>query len=100
MLSVDELPYLTGEVPGIGGRIKARPEDFVVEEVPLYQPSGEGTHVYFRIEKTGLSTMRAVHDIARALGRQVRDIGYAGLKDADAVTTQTLSVEHVDPDAI
>lgn len=100
MLSVDELPYLTAGMPGIGGRAKLRPEDFLVEEVPLYQPSGEGTHVYFRIEKIGLSTMRAVHELARALGRPVRDIGYAGLKDADAVTIQTFSVEHVDPDAI
>jgi tRNA pseudouridine13 synthase len=100
MLTVDELPYLTAEVPGIGGRVKVRPEDFRVEEMPLYQACGEGTHVCFRIEKTGLSTMRAVHDIARALGRPTRDIGYAGLKDADAVTTQTFSVEHVDPEAI
>lgn len=100
MLNVDELPYLTAEVPGLGGRIKARPEDFVVEEVPLYQPSGTGTHIYFRIEKSGLSTMCAVSDVARALGRAPRDIGYAGLKDADAVTTQTFSVEHVDPEAV
>ncbi|NLE57366.1 MAG: tRNA pseudouridine(13) synthase TruD [Planctomycetes bacterium] len=100
MLNVDELPYLTAEVPGIGGRIKAQPEDFVVEEVPLYQPCGEGTHVYFRVEKTGLSTMRAVGDIAHALGRAPRDIGYAGLKDADAVTTQTFSVEHVNPETV
>jgi len=100
MLNVDELPYLTADVPGIGGRIKTRPEDFVVEEVPLYPPSGQGTHVYFRVEKTGLSTMRAVAEIARALGRPPRDVGYAGLKDADAVTTQMFSVEHADPDAI
>lgn len=100
MLNVDELPFLTAEIPGIGGRIKTCPDDFIVEEVPLYQPCGDGTHIYFRIEKTGLSTMRAVADIARALGRQPRDIGYAGLKDADAVTTQTLSAEHVDPDLI
>jgi tRNA pseudouridine13 synthase len=100
MLKVDELPYLTAEVPGIGGKVKSRPEDFVVEEMPLYPPSGEGTHLYFRIEKTGLSTMRAVQDIARALGRPARDIGYAGLKDADAVTTQMLSVEHLDPQVV
>jgi tRNA pseudouridine13 synthase len=100
MLNVDELPYLTAEVPGIGGRIKARSEDFVVEEVPLYEPCGEGTHVYFRVEKIGLSTMRAVNDIAHAIGRASRDIGYAGLKDADAVTTQTFSVEHIDPEII
>jgi len=96
-LSPHDLPYLTTDVPGIGGRVKSRPEDFLVEEVPLYEPSGQGTHVYFRIAKTGLPTMQAVRDIARALGRPARDIGYAGLKDADAVATQMLSIEHVDP---
>ena len=40
MLSVDQLPYLTGDLPPIGGRLKARPQDFMVEEVPLYEPSG------------------------------------------------------------
>lgn len=97
LLPADELPFLTADVPGLGGHIKARPEDFAVDEVPLYPPSGEGTHVYFRIEKVNLPTMQAVHQIARALGVAAREIGYAGLKDANAVTTQTLSLEHIDP---
>ena len=97
MLSVDQLPYLTGDLPPIGGRLKARPQDFMVEEVPLYEPSGSGTHVYFRIEKVGLPTMHAIGEIARALDRRPFEIGYAGLKDADAVATQMLSLEHIDP---
>lgn len=100
MYSVDELPYLTAEVPGTGGVIKTRPEDFRVDEVPLYEPSGSGTHVYFRIEKTSMPTMDAVAVLARILKRNVRDFGYAGLKDADAVTTQMISLEHTDPAAI
>jgi tRNA pseudouridine13 synthase len=97
MISVNELPYLTRDIPGIGGRIKTLPEDFQVDEVPLYEPAGDGTHVYFRIRKAGLTTMQAIGQIAKALGRAVRDIGYAGLKDAGAVTTQMLSIEHIDP---
>jgi len=97
MIEMHELPFLTGDVPGVGGRIKSRREDFRVEEVPLYEPSGEGTHIYFRIEKSGLPTLHAVQNIARALSIGTYDIGYAGLKDASAVTTQTLSLEHVDP---
>lgn len=97
MINVHELPYLTADTPGVGGVIKQRPEDFRVEEVSLYEPGGEGTHVYFTIEKKNLPTMQAVNIIARALGRNVRDIGYAGLKDADAVTRQTLSLEHIEP---
>ncbi|HEX6938685.1 MAG TPA: tRNA pseudouridine(13) synthase TruD, partial [Longimicrobiales bacterium] len=60
-------------------------------------PEGRGDHVFFTIEKAGLTTHKAVADIARALGVRARDIGFAGLKDAHAVTRQTLSVEHVDP---
>jgi len=97
LLDIDDLPYLTRDVPGLGGRLKVRREDFVVEEIPLYEPCGSGTHVYFRIEKVGLPTMQAVHQIARALGVAARHIGYAGLKDANAVTVQTLSLEHADP---
>ena len=95
-LGVDDLPYLTADVPGVGGIIKLQPADFFVDEVPLYEPSGEGTHFYFRIEKTGLPTMQAIREIARALGRQPRELGYAGLKDADAVTRQSLSIEHIE----
>ena len=97
---VATLPFLTGDLPGVGGHSKDRAEDFLVEELPLYEPSGEGTHTYFVIEKRGMTTMAAVKAVARALGRQARDIGYAGLKDARAVTRQTLSVEHIDPERV
>jgi tRNA pseudouridine13 synthase len=81
----------------LGGRIKTTPQDFFVEEVPLYAPSGDGTHIYFGIEKEGLTTPAAIRAIARALGCHNRAIGYAGMKDARAVTRQVLSLEHVDP---
>ncbi len=97
MLNIDQLPYLTADLPGVGGEIKLRPEDFIVEEVPLYAPSGNGTHIYFQVEKVGLPTAQAVQEVARALGRQKFEIGYAGLKDADAVARQTFSLEHIDP---
>ena len=93
-------PYLTSDIPGVPAAIKRRYEDFEVEEIPAYQPSGSGDHVYFRIEKAGLSTMRAVNDIARALGVPARNIGLAGLKDARAVTRQMLSLEHANADRV
>ncbi len=98
--SADNLPYLTADLPGVGGAIKRYDEDFIVEELPLYEPSGEGTHVYFTIEKRGLPTLAAIRLIARQLGKRPQEIGYAGLKDAHGVTRQTCSVEHVDPDLV
>jgi tRNA pseudouridine13 synthase len=90
------LPYLTRSLPGIGGRIKVYPEDFCVEEIPLYEASGEGTHVYFQIEKRGLPTPAAVGRLAGVMGVRPQDIGLAGLKDAHAVSRQYLSLEHAD----
>ncbi len=56
MCIVNPLPhqYLT-QGTGTGGVIKSRPDDFVVEEIPLYEPCGEGEHLYLRIEKTSVS---------------------------------------------
>ena len=94
------LPYLTKDLPGIGGVIKQRDEDFFVQEIPLYEPSGEGEHVYCEVQKVGLTTFDALHRIGKALDRSVRDIGYAGLKDAKAITRQVFSIPLVTPDAV
>ena len=94
------LPYLTADLPGIGGRIRERLEDFRVEEIPLYDPCGEGTHVYFRVAKEGVATQVAVGRIARYMGVRPAEIGLAGLKDAAAVTSQMMSLEHADPDKL
>lgn len=89
--------FLTADEPPIGGAWKLRPEDFVVEEIPAYPASGTGTHLHLWIEKRGLTTRDALRRLARALGRSERDFGYAGLKDARAVTRQRVSIEHADP---
>jgi tRNA pseudouridine13 synthase len=74
------------------GRIKSSPEDFVVEEIPAYEPSGAGDHVYIRFTKRDMTTDAAIRAIARALGASDRDAGAAGMKDKLAVTTQTISL--------
>ena len=95
-----KLPFLTAELGSVEGVIKQRPQDFVVEEIPLYQPSGEGTHIYAQIEKTQLTTHDAVARIAAAMGVRRVDVGYAGRKDAQAVARQWISIEHIDPDKL
>lgn len=86
------LPYLTSEWPGCGGRARVEPEDFVVEEVPAYAPSGAGEHLYLWIEKRAVDTPKVVRALSAALGVPEREIGYAGLKDRWAVTRQLFSV--------
>lgn len=92
--------YLTDDLPGIGGTIKEQVEDFRVEELPLYPPSGKGEHTFLEIRKTGVSTFQAVRAIAQALDVPPNRIGYAGLKDAQAITYQVLSVHGVPPEAV
>jgi len=86
------LPYLTRDIPGIGGTIKQRAEDFFVQEIPIYEPSGEGEHVFAEIQKVNLTTFDAINRIAAALKISNRDIGYGGLKDARAITRQIFSI--------
>ncbi len=93
----EPLPFSTTDIAPVPGTIKSDYEDFEVSEIPLYLPSGAGDHVYVTIEKRGLTTQRALRDMATALGGNPRDVGYAGLKDARGVTRQTFSFEHLDP---
>lgn len=85
-------PYLTDELPGIGGELKVEPEDFRVVEEPLYPRSGEGQHLYVEIEKRGLNSTEAIERLARRFGFDKRDVGMAGMKDRHAVTRQWLSL--------
>jgi tRNA pseudouridine13 synthase len=91
--SINPLPqrYLTPE-PGLGGAIKQRPGDFLVEELPLYEPAGEGEHLYLRIEKTGVSHHEMVSCLRRHFNVVDGAIGFAGMKDKIAVTSQTISI--------
>ncbi|MFG0317127.1 MAG: tRNA pseudouridine(13) synthase TruD, partial [Planctomycetota bacterium JB042] len=95
-----DVPCVTAALAGTGGTVRAAPEDFVVDEVPAYPPTGDGEHVLVRIRKRGVSTLEASARIARALQIDRRRIGHAGLKDARAVTTQHLSIERVDPERV
>jgi tRNA pseudouridine13 synthase len=94
------LPYLTHALPGIGGAIRTTPEDFRVEEKPLYLPCGEGEHLYLSITKRGLSTPQLVSRISSMLGVKAQGLGVAGQKDSRAVTTQMVSVQGVTPEMI
>ena len=90
--------YLTASFPGTGGSLKGTPEDFLVEELPLYTPCGEGEHLYLEVEKRGLTTFDLLQHLSKALKVPEREIGYAGLKDARATTRQTVSVTGVRPE--
>lgn len=84
--------YMTRDIPGTGGSIKQRPEDFLVDEMPAYQPGGEGEHIYLFVEKRNLSTVEAARIIAGHFGVDPDSVGFAGMKDRIAITRQLFSV--------
>ena len=86
------MTWLTADLPGTGGIYKEQPEDFQVEEVPLYPCSGSGEHLYLWIEKQGISTHELLNQLKHGLQLKDREIGHAGLKDARAKTRQMISV--------
>lgn len=90
-----ERRYITEDLPAIPGQARVEPEDFEVEEVPLYEPTGEGEHLYLRIRKRGITTDEALRRLSKRLNVKRRALGYAGRKDARAITSQTLSAQGV-----
>ena len=86
------LPVVTPDFKGIGGTIKSIPGDFIVDEIPLYEPSGEGEHIYVNLTRQGSTTRSLQEALAKLFGLKTSNIGYAGLKDKDALATQTFSL--------
>ncbi len=68
------------------------PRDFTVEEIPLYEFSGEGEHLVLKVRKKELTTWDMLSIISNHVGIRRRDMGYAGLKDKNAMTIQYISL--------
>jgi tRNA pseudouridine13 synthase len=84
-------PRAHGEPLG-SGRLRAVPEDFLVEELLGFAPAGHGPHVLLKVEKRGANTAWVAGELARACGCRTMDVGYAGLKDRHALALQWFSV--------
>jgi tRNA pseudouridine13 synthase len=72
--------------------LRAQPEDFEVRELPLVQPDGAGSHLWLEVRKRDANTNWVAARLAEQAGAPARDVGYAGMKDRRAVTTQWFSV--------
>jgi tRNA pseudouridine13 synthase len=85
--------YLTA-TPGIGGRLRAEPEDFVVVELGDGPPRfDEGAYTAVRVRLRNWETNRFVGQAARALGIPREHVAFAGMKDKRAVTEQWFTVK-------
>ncbi len=92
LVDADDVPYITADIAGIGGEIKVEPDHFIVEEMPLYEASGEGQHIYVRLTRAGWTTRAVERELTRIFDLREVDIGCAGRKDKHARTTQTFSL--------
>ncbi|MGN6113634.1 MAG: tRNA pseudouridine(13) synthase TruD [Luteimonas sp.] len=85
------LPQAHG-APVLSARIRVAPEDFRVDEIDGFEAEGSGEHLLLTVEKRGMNTAFAAKLIAQWAGIDEAGIGYAGLKDRHALTTQRFSV--------
>ena len=90
-LIIPNWAYAYGSPTG-KGEIRRSPEDFIVEETLTFEPSGSGEHIFLQIQKTGENTEYVARQLARLANVRQRDIGFAGMKDRHAITTQWFSV--------
>jgi tRNA pseudouridine13 synthase len=90
-LIISEWEFAYGSPSG-KGVIRTFPEDFIVEETLAFEPSGSGEHIFLQIKKTGENTEYVARQLARFANVRQRDIGFAGMKDRHAITTQWFSV--------
>jgi tRNA pseudouridine13 synthase len=93
---MDSLAFATGVKPTATGVIKQSPEDFQVDELlgfdPMLDDSANGPHYWLHLRKTGINTRYLAELLARQNNCKLRDVGFSGMKDRHAVTTQWFSI--------
>jgi tRNA pseudouridine13 synthase len=80
---------------------KQQPEDFRVDEILPFSFSGSGEHLWLQVRKRGCNTDWLAQQLGKLAGVKPVAVGYAGLKDRHAVTTQWFSIHlpgRPDPD--
>jgi tRNA pseudouridine13 synthase len=92
--------WYASDAEGIGGRLRATAEDFLVDEIPPEKKQTSGPFLICRLTKRNWELQHAIKEIAKRLGISHRRIGFAGTKDRNAVTTQWISLYNVTPDQV
>jgi len=69
------------------------PTDFMVDEIAPFEFKGKGGFLVLHVKKVEMTTWDMVAAFAEFLNIPAQKIGYAGLKDKHATTTQYLSLD-------
>ena len=75
-------------------KIKQSPEDFIVKEITNIKIKDSGKYIICLLKKTSYTTIRAIEQIAKALNKKPKEIGFAGTKDRNAITEQYISIKN------
>lgn len=100
LLPSEPINYVAG-TPSSSAKIRQQPEDFQVEEELGFQPDNSGDHALLYIRKRNLNTDWLARELAKLAGVKHVDVGFSGLKDRHAVTSQWFSVNlagKIEPD--
>ncbi|MDO5845585.1 MAG: tRNA pseudouridine(13) synthase TruD [Methanocorpusculum sp.] len=91
--------YYAASCEGIGGKLRATPEDFIVEEIPI-QFTGTGPYTICKLTKRSWEHQHAVREITNRLHISSKRLSWAGTKDRNAVTTQYVALYDVPKEQI
>lgn len=96
-MSLPSVPFSWSDArahgPAVGsGVIRSLSSDFRVDEILGFEADGDGPHLLLQVEKTDCNTAWVAGQLARIAGVPRRDVGYSGLKDRWAVTSQAFTV--------
>lgn len=80
--------------------LKQHPEDFVVNEIPQNLSIDDGPYAYVKLTKKDYNTQKALDIVASHCHKRIREIGFAGNKDRQAITTQYISIKFVGKEVI
>jgi tRNA pseudouridine13 synthase len=73
-------------------KLRRLPEDFQVEELSRFTPEG-GPFALYRLRKRSLTTFEALDRISTVLRLKRGELGYGGLKDKHALTSQFITLK-------
>jgi tRNA pseudouridine13 synthase len=94
------ISWYATETPGIGGFLRREPGDFRVEEEAAGPWGDTGPYLVLRLTKRNWEQQRLVKELAKVLGISHRRISWAGTKDRRAVTTQYITIQGLEPEAL
>ncbi len=82
--------------PGLGGKLRVKPEDFIVKEIPNYPPQNkDGKFTIAEITSTSWETNLLLRELSSHLHISKQRINFAGTKDKRAKKTQFMSFYNV-----